>query len=151
MHTRHYRVKLTFSRDGCLRTAQFLSAYCALSCCKVWKKHRLDPEIKVCIVLGHSWAKIAHLARIFRKFLLIKFYLLIVPYHVAKFEKNPLSWFWDTKCIILGLNQAKIAPLTKKGFFWKILVKWFLSADCALSWSKVWTKSLAVILWYKHA
>ena len=45
------------------------------------------------IILSPSWAKITHLAqkRIFGKFHLSNFYLIIVPYQAEKLKKKPLS------------------------------------------------------------
>ena len=51
---------------------------------------KADYEIHNCIMLGHNQAKIAHLTqrRFLGKFWFCNFYLLIVPYHAAKYENN---------------------------------------------------------------
>lgn len=54
--------------------------------------HRADPE-RTWIIWGYNRVRIAHLSqRIFGgKLHLTDFYLIIFPFHSAKFEKNPWS------------------------------------------------------------
>ena len=48
-----------------------------------------DPVIQACIILTHNQAKIGP-KRIFGEVLVNGFYLLVAPYHAAKFQTNPL-------------------------------------------------------------
>ena len=76
-----------------------------------------------------------------------EFYLFIVPYHAANFEKNPLiykhSWFWAT--------VKPKSPIKPKRWIFGNSSKLFLSSYCTLSCYKVWEKILEGILMHKLA
>ena len=70
-----------------------------------------DLEIKAFLILGHDWAKMAHLSQtdFFGKFHLNDFYLLTVPYHDAEFKKIT-SGFELTfqSCIVKNANKIPL-------------------------------------------
>ena len=91
---------------------------------------RADPEIKLCIILGHHWAIIAHFAKkkkksIFWEIHFKDFTYLLHPIMLQSLMKilkvNPQI----QACIILVHNLTKTAHLAKK---MKISLEWYLSS-----------------------
>ena len=91
----------------------FLSTYCALSWCKVWKKF-LEQILRYRLTL--FWTTIGSKLPIwpkrqyFGKFQVNDFYLLTVHCHGTKFEKNSWSRSWDVSLHNFGLQSGQNYP-----------------------------------------
>ena len=104
-----------------LKRQWFIPNYCPLSCCKVWKKS-LDLILRY--KLAQLWATIGPKLPIwpkrgnFRKFRFHYFYVLIVLYHAAMFEKFLRAYSEIKAWAILGHNQGHVQRFLGDTIFW---------------------------------
>ena len=117
---------------------RFLSTYWPLSRYKICKNIlAADLEIQICIILDHNRAKIAHLAY-WEYFWKYYFYLLIVFYHIAKFEKISYKKSWHISLRNFGPQLDQICLFGPKedfsrSFTWVI----FLCSLCPVMLSTI--------------
>ena len=115
----------------------FLPASVPYHAAKFEKILRMNPDIKACKILGHSWARIVHLneKRVFKKFPALTFLFWFCPIIMQSLKKIvtantvKLTLFWAT-------IRPKF-PIWAKRFWGQVLLQGFLFTYCDLSCCKI--------------
>ena len=121
----------------------FLSIYCSLSSCKVWKKSLEQILSTVWIILDNNWNIFVHLTQkvFFHKFHLSDFLCLLWPIMLQSLKKNLSCGSWDKSLHNFGAQQDHNCPSGQKKIFLEISFNWFFSTYWVLSYCKLKKKT----------
>ena len=136
----------------------FLSTYCALPCCKVWKSplrgscdkklHNFEPQFDKNCSFGLK-------EDFFEKRYSSNLSLLIMPYQATKFGKNPYSRYCDISLYNFRPQSNQNCPFHPIENFLEIALKWFLCNYCPLlflslkliwSWEILWSRKKLITI-----